>query len=752
MNDYTIEFVNDLAGGKEAAPALRVAPWKLLVVDDDHEVHSATRFVLHDLTIFGRPLRLLHAYTIQQAREHLREHPDIAVALLDVVMETDQAGLELVGYIRDTLGLLECRLILRTGQPGYAPELAVINEYDINDYRTKAELTHTRLITTISAALRSYEQLRAIAEHRRGLELIVRAAADLLEQHAIADLAEGVLTQLAALLKLPLDGIVCTQRGSPLGGDDERCYVVGAAGRHGPYIAQPLEALPDPRIVAAIQTSMARRQHVFAADHTVLYLKAASHQEAAIFLDSGQAPANLERPVLDVFVANIAACFRNVRLVENLNYVAYHDPLTGLANRLKFIADLDSAALQADKVVALVDIAHFADLNDGLGQDIGNTLLVAVAERLRGQLGQECKLARIGADVFGVVGPEPLVNATGLLRLFQAPFQVGEYLLPVNVSLGLCRHLDGVDSGITLLKRANIALNRAKRSLSAHHEYYLAEMEDNTRWRVEVIRRLRLDFQLGKLQVWYQPQIDLKTGKTVGVEALARWPDEHGFIQPPDIFIPLAEYSGLIVQIGAWVLDQACAQQAQLSAAGFGPLKMAVNVSMPQFRKTDFVQEVARALARHQVPPALLELEITESVAMDEPKVVVQGLDALKRLGVQIAIDDFGTGYSSLGQLQSLPIDGLKIDRSFIKEIEGGKGGLFAETIVGLSEKLSLLSIAEGVETVEQASFLRGLGCKVAQGFFFAHPMPPEQLHQWLHQLTMEQQDFDLGGSIDSTA
>lgn len=317
MNDYTIEFVNDLAGGKEAAPALRVAPWKLLVVDDDHEVHSATRFVLHDLTIFGRPLRLLHAYTIQQAREHLREHPDIAVALLDAVMETDQAGLELVGYIRDTLGLLECRLILRTGQPGYAPELAVINEYDINDYRTKAELTHTRLITTISAALRSYEQLRAIAEHRRGLELIVRAAADLLEQHAIADLAEGVLTQLAALLKLPLDGIVCTQRGSPLGGDDERCYVVGAAGRHGPYIAQPLEALPDPRIVAAIQTSMARRQHVFAADHTVLYLKAASHQEAAIFLD-GQAPANLERPLLDVFVANIAACFRNVRLFENL--------------------------------------------------------------------------------------------------------------------------------------------------------------------------------------------------------------------------------------------------------------------------------------------------------------------------------------------------------------------------------------------------------------------------------------------------
>jgi diguanylate cyclase (GGDEF)-like protein len=675
----------------------------------------------------------------------LREHPDIAVALLDVVMETDQAGLELVGYIRDTLGLLECRIILRTGQPGYAPELAVISEYDINDYRTKAELTHTRLITTISAALRSYEQLRTIAEHRRGLELIVRAAADLLEQHAIADLAEGVLTQLAALLKLPLDGIVFVHRDASLGDDNDGCYVVGAAGRLAPHIARPLETLPDPRIVAAVQACMGRRQHVFAADHTVLYLKAADHQEAAIFLDSGQAPAALERPLLDVFVANIAACFRNVRLVENLNYVAYHDPLTGLANRLQFIAELDKVALQADKVVALLDIDHFADLNDGLGQDIGNSLLTAVADRLRTRLDPECKLARIGADVFGVVGFEPQVNAAGLLALFQAPFQVGEYQLPVTVTIGLCRHLDGADSGITLLKRANIALNRAKRSPSAHHEYYLAEMEDSTRWRVEVIRRLRLDFQLGKLQVWYQPQIDLRSGKAVGVEALARWPDEHGFIQPPDVFIPLAEYSGLIVQIGAWVLDQACAVHAQLFAAGFGALKMAVNVSMPQFRKADFVQEVARALARHQVPPKLLELEITESIAMDEPKVVRQSLEALKRLGVQIAIDDFGTGYSSLGQLQSLPIDGLKIDQSFIKEIEGGKGGLFAETIVGLSDKLSLLSVAEGVETVEQAGFLRGLGCRVAQGFFFARPMPSEQLHEWLLRTALERRDFDLG-------
>jgi EAL domain-containing protein (putative c-di-GMP-specific phosphodiesterase class I) len=259
-------------------------------------------------------------------------------------------------------------------------------------------------------------------------------------------------------------------------------------------------------------------------------------------------------------------------------------------------------------------------------------------------------------------------------------------------------------------------------------------MEDNTRWRVEVTRRLRLDFQLGKLQVWYQPQVALATGEVVGVEALVRWPGESGFVQPPDVFIPLAEYSGLIVHIGAWVLEQACVQRAQLAAAGFASLRMAVNVSMPQFRKADFVEQVAGTLARYQMPASLLELEITESIAMDEPKVVLQGLQALKRLGVQIAIDDFGTGYSSLGHLQSLPIDCLKVDRSFVKEIRDGQGGVFAETIVGLSNKLGVKSVAEGVETLEQAGFLRGLGCAVAQGYLYAPPMPAEPLRAWLHQ------------------
>lgn len=738
MIDEVITWVDDADEVDAPSPRPGLSPWKLLIVDDDKEVHDATQFVLRDLVIFERPLSLLHAYSADEARDQLRRHRDIAVAILDVVMETEQAGLELVRFIRDELGLTECRIILRTGQPGYAPELTVINDYDINDYRTKADLTHTRLITMVSTALRSYDQFCTIEQNRHGLKLIVRATAGLMEQHAISFLAEGVLTQLAVLLRLPLDGIVCTQKGMSFCADHrERCYVIAAAGRHAPYIAQPLEELPDPRIAPAILSSIALAQHVFCEDYTVLYLKPAPHQEAAIFLDTDHALSVLDRALLEVFVSNIAACFRNVNLVERLNHVAYHDPLTRLPNRSQFIADLDSVAReQTDMVVALLDIEHFADLNDGLGQDIGNALLVAVAERLRSKLEPECRLARLGADVFGVIGLDSQVNPTALFALFQHPFAVDEHQLPVTVTIGFCHDLEHASSGMTLLKRANIALNRAKKSLRSHHEYYLAEMEDNTRWRLEIVHQLRRAFDARQLQLCYQPQIALATGQVVGVEALLRWPGEQGVIQPPDVFIPLAEYSGLIVQIGAWVLEQACAQYAQLMQAGFTRLKMAVNVSMPQFRKADFVENVAAILAHHRMPPQLLELEITESIAMDEPKVILQKLEALKRLGTLIAIDDFGTGYSSLGQLRSLPIDCLKIDKCFVQEIHDGKGGMFAETIVGLSQKLGVESVAEGVETLEQAGFLRGLGCSIAQGYLYARPMLTDQLVEWLRQHT----------------
>jgi diguanylate cyclase (GGDEF)-like protein len=707
-------------------------PWKILVVDDDLEVHKVTKFVLQEQKIFGRPLSLLYADSASAAREILRLNPDIAAALLDVVMETDHAGLDLVKYIRNELKNTECRLILRTGQPGYAPELSVMNDYDINDYRTKGELTHIRLVTTISAALRSYEQLHEISEHRRGLEYIINASPDLVQIHAIADLAQGVLIQLAAIMKISPNGIVVTHRGLPLDKEEGATYVVGAAGQHAEFIARPLEALPDERIVGAIQNCVNGRAHVFERDYTVLYLQPAYGQDAAIFIDSGKTIADVDRQLLDVFVSNIAACFRNVKLVERLNYIAYHDVLTGLLNRQGFISELDSAR-ERREVVALLDIGHFTDLNDGLGHDFGDALLIAVSERLKKSFLSSCIIARIGSDVFGLVGPEESLHEKSVLMQFSEPFSVGDYQVPVTVSLGLSRRGTEAVPGITAIKQTNIALNLSKKMTPGQQCYFKPEMEETIRTRVGIISDLRQAFAANRLQVWYQPQISLATGRVSGFEALLRWPDGSGFAYPPSVFIPLAEYSGQILSIGTWVMNQACAQYRRLKESGHDGMRFAVNVSMPQFQQEGFHSLVSDCISRYGIPAEFLELEITESIAMDEPAAVSRKLDRLKDLGIQIAIDDFGTGYSSLGQLNSMPIDYLKIDRAFVIEISRNREGLLAETIVDFCRKLGVQSIAEGVETEEQAEFLQTRGCDIIQGYLYGKPMPPDQLEGWLN-------------------
>lgn len=709
--------------------------WPVLVVDDDREVHAATRLALARTIVLGRQVALTHAYSAKEAREILASRRDFSIVLLDVVMETDNAGLTLISDIRDTFGMAECRIILRTGQPGHAPEIAVFNDYDINDYCTKSELTRTRLITAIMAALRSYQQIRTIAENRRGLELIVRAVPGLMEHHAIGSFGEGVLTQFAALLKIPPDGIVCALHGSPLDeNDQEGLFVVGATGRLANYIAEPLDKIGSPQIFHAITDCLHQREHIFGDSFTVLLLKG-GNQEAAIYLETNVPISANDRQLVEVFAANITACFANVKYVEKLNFIAYHDTLTHLGNRSQFILQLETAmkiAPQTCHVVALIDLDHFADINDGLGQEVGNSLLMAVAARLMMLLGKDCQLARIANDVFGILGPEKLVNPSSLQSLFEQTFSVGEHQLPVTVTIGLSAIKTTAGGGYALLKHASIALNRAKRDVGTNYAYFEGEMEDDTRWRLEVVRHLRQDFIAERLVVWFQPQISLVTGKVSGIEALLRWPSENGFVQPPSVFIPLAEYSGLIIEIGDWVLRQSADAYKALLHLPNRPEHFAVNVSMPQFKGGKLPERVATIMGERMIPPSALELEITESIALDQPRLVISQLRELRELGVRVAIDDFGTGYSSLGQLKALPIDCLKIDRSFIAEISSGRGGMFAETIVALGNKLGLSTVAEGVETAEQAGFLRGLGCSDAQGYYYAHPMPLADLVKWL--------------------
>jgi len=303
----------------------------------------------------------------------------------------------------------------------------------------------------------------------------------------------------------------------------------------------------------------------------------------------------------------------------------------------------------------------------------------------------------------------------------------------VSATLGLVRLQEHDGSGADALKDADIALKRAKSQQRAGYFYFSRSMGVEIRERVRMMHALRGGFQRGQLFLHYQPQVDLATNRPFGAEALLRWRLEDGRLVPPDRFIPIAEYSGLIVEIGEWVLRQACAELMRLRAAGHRDFTMSVNVSQVQFRHPHFLDMLRRALDDTGAPPEFIELEITESMAMEEPALLVEKLAQVKRTGVSIAIDDFGTGFSSLSHLQRLQVDRLKIDRTFVTEITGSaRGSSIAQMVVQLGRNLGLSVIAEGVEDERQAQILRQLGCPLAQGFLYARPLSPEGLLEWL--------------------
>ncbi|MGJ8679980.1 bifunctional diguanylate cyclase/phosphodiesterase [Paraglaciecola sp.] len=720
----------------ESDPSNPQGTWNVLVVDDDEEIHSVTRLALSDLVVADKGLNFIHVHSGAEALKVIAEmNSTIAIILLDVVMETDDAGLMVARTMREELKILEPRIILRTGQPGYAPEEQVIKDYDINDYKTKTELTRGKLVTTIIASIRSYQQILSINQSRLGLEKIIASAANLLEEHSVKNFCEGVVTQISSLIGIEAGGVVCAKAGSVLDIEDDDVYILGAAGEFAVYINKKLENLHNGKIVKFVNSCLQLKQHIFESEFTVLYLKSSDY-EAAVYLQIGDKISDVNRQLLEVFLSSVSVGYENVNLFHQLRTAAFRDWLTKLPNRSEFINMLDDtskAQLQnKDLVVALVDINHFADINDGLGQDAGNSTLLAVTKRLEETFSDKVSMARIGADIFGLIGSETYINQDTINELFVMPFKAGEHTLPLAASFGFSRLNSKNQSGLEILKQSNIALNRAKKNLKTNFEYYEPEMEQETTWRLEMIRKLAIDFENRKLELWYQPQVDLVTEQIVGMEALLRWPSSDGGFVSPAVFVPLAEYSGLIIDIGAWVLEESCKKLAELNQQGFKGLRMAVNISMPQFRDPNFIGSVKNIITEFEIEPDRIELEITESVVMDEPQIVVDALQELKSFGVKVAIDDFGTGFSSMSYLQKLPLDRLKVDRSFVNEITPGKSAFIVETIVTLGNKLGLSTIAEGVEKREQASYMLKLGCDEAQGYLFAKPMPFDQLLEFL--------------------
>lgn len=433
-----------------------------------------------------------------------------------------------------------------------------------------------------------------------------------------------------------------------------------------------------------------------------------------------------------------AVAIEHRQLTDQLSHQAQHDALTGLPNRLLFQDRLDQAIALAKRhgqqvAVLYMDMDRFKQINDTLGHSLGDALLRLAAIRLDDCLRRSDTLARLGGDEFTVVLPE-LADprhatrvASKLVEAMRAPFEVDGRELFVSVSLGISIYPQDGPDGETLMANADVAMYRAKDAGRDNFQWFAAEMNILARERMELDGQLRRAMDLGQLSLHYQPQCNA-SGEVQALEALMRWQHPTLGMVAPSRFIPLAEDSGLIVQMGEWALRQACSQAVKWRALGFPSLRVSVNVSAVQFRRGDWVETVRRALKDSGLDPSALELEITESLLLQNVKETSSNLFELRALGVCVAIDDFGTGYSSLSYLHKLPFTTLKIDQSFVREIglkaaKGHEEAPIIRTIIALAHNLGMAVVAEGVETEAQRSLLLELGCESLQGYLLYRPL-----------------------------
>lgn len=425
---------------------------------------------------------------------------------------------------------------------------------------------------------------------------------------------------------------------------------------------------------------------------------------------------------------------------SHLHHIAHHDTLTELPNRTMLREQLGlqiARSRRGDRQFALhlIDLDGFKNVNDVLGHSAGDNILIEVSKRLLSIRKKGDVVARLGGDEFAVLqanisGSEKAAElATEICQILAKPHMVSGEKIETTASIGVTMHLaDGKDFD-ELLRHADLAMYRAKADGGNQHRFYATDMNTRARRAAALDAELRLAIEREEFLLYYQPQIDVGSGKIVGVEALLRWQNANGEIIAPGGFLPRAEENGLIVPINEWVLREACRQAVAWQRMGLPRMRMGVNLSPVQFRKQSVPLLVARILADTGLDPRLLDLELTENIVMQNTESVAIQLSQLRELGVLISIDDFGTGFSSLSYIKHFPIDRLKIDQSFIRDLmTDPSDAAIVQAIIGLGDSLNLDVIAEGVETADQLSHLRAAGCGEAQGYYFGRPMPAADL------------------------
>ncbi len=443
-------------------------------------------------------------------------------------------------------------------------------------------------------------------------------------------------------------------------------------------------------------------------------------------------------------LSHYVAVFTDISAIKQsqseLARLVHHDPLTELPNRLLFTDRTEQALVTAQRhtsgcALLIIDLDHFKIINDSLGHNVGDLLLKGVSDRLQGVFGKGFTVARLGGDEFAVLiencatDSQAEALAQQVLEVMKAAFDIEKHQLFISASVGISVFPSDALNAEQLLRNADSALFKAKNAGREGYALYTEELTVHALNRIEVASDLRRALEQHELRVYYQPVHDLNTSRLIGVEALVRWQHPLRGLVPPGEFIPIAERTGLIAEIDAWVLEQACWQMCQWQSAGVDLSFVAVNISSRLFARPELYTLVSTVLADTGLDPALLELEVTESAVMDDSQGALEQMHRLRALGLRLAIDDFGTGFSSLLRLKRLPVQKLKIDQGFVAGLPGDNDDVaIVRAVIALSHSMGLQVHAEGIEQIEQAQFLLNLNCNLGQGYWFGRPMPASEL------------------------
>jgi diguanylate cyclase (GGDEF)-like protein/PAS domain S-box-containing protein len=643
--------------------------------------------------------------------------------------------------------------IIRTGRP----------MIDFEEYVYDSSGGKTWLLTTKVPVRNARGDVFGVAgvsrdvTDRRLSNLLRDGHAQILEMIAMSAPLESILDALARLVESQLNGILCSVL---LLSEDGRRLRHGAAPSLAPEYVKAIDGAEIGPCAGSCGAAAYRRQPVIVTDiladplwvdyrHVAKPHGYRSCWSTPILSDRGEAlavfamysrtvraPSSVEARLFEVAVHIAGIAIARRRAEERIQFMANHDELTGLPNRARFGEQLAEALQAAARRgawlgVAYIDFDNFKFVNDSLGHSAGDTLLKIMAARMVAAVGPNHIVSRLGGDEFVVLLIDPpkdmaAIDATlhRIRSAVVAPVELEGRSFRITSSFGAATYPRDGETSETLLANADAAMYSAKESGGDGLVFYVPEINANLRERLTLLEELRNADPSRDFVLHYQPQVDLRSGEVFAVEALIRWRHPRLGLAPPAKFIPIAEESGLIVPIGDWALREACRQNKAWQDAGLPPIAVSVNVSARQFRENHIVAAVAEALAESGLEPKCLELELTESLVMQDVDRAIETMKELRGLGVRLSIDDFGTGYSSLSALKRFPVERLKIDRSFIQDLPDDEDDrAVASAVISLGQKLNLRVIAEGVETEAQVAFLRENHCDELQGYHFSRPI-----------------------------